>query len=156
MSRKIKKNRKITRKRRSRVLASPVTVIAQQVRSHQIVIFFLVISFRLYGQAGQPSAPVGGISLESSEISVRRDKDFPMIMKTIISHQPGWPNGWPAFWDEKMLKCACVEGITSAFRQLFLNPRMPAKNRKQACACVFFEVFLEIQEQIYVIFSFED
>ena len=31
------------------------------------------------------ASPVGGISLESSEISVRRDKDFPMIMKTVIS-----------------------------------------------------------------------
>ena len=45
-----------------------VTAIASNLaRSHLIVIFLLVISFRLYGQVGQPG--IGGISFEYSEIS---------------------------------------------------------------------------------------
>ena len=45
-----------------------VTAIASNLaRSHLIVIFLLVISFRLYRQVGQPG--IGGISFEYSEIS---------------------------------------------------------------------------------------
>ena len=59
-----------------------VTAIASNLaRSHLIVIFLLVISFRLYGQVGKPG--VGGISFEYSEISEGVN----------VKHGYGWVDG---------------------------------------------------------------